>query len=147
MRFIVVLLNPKFVDIETVIAIHEDLILTFEGVDGRLEIRDRGLLESAISQPQATFFGQFLHPTIAEQAAAYLYHIANNHAFIDGNKRTAVAIMEVFLRMNGYNLNLTDEELEDLVRRSLNELDKEAIANTIKSHLITFELNVTTDED
>ncbi len=141
------MLNPKFVDIETVIAIHEDLILTFEGVDGRLEIRDRGLLESAISQPQATFFGQFLHPTIAEQAAAYLYHIANNHAFIDGNKRTAVAIMEVFLRMNGYNLNLTDEELEDLVRRSLNELDKEAIANTIKSHLITFELNVTTDED
>ncbi|MEG3839482.1 Fic family protein [Microcoleus sp. herbarium14] len=46
------------------------------------------MLESALAQPQATFGGQLLHPTIAEQAAAYLYHIAMNHPFIDGNKRS-----------------------------------------------------------
>jgi len=55
-----------------------------------------------------------LHPTIAEQAAAYLYHIARNHPFIDGNKRSAFAVMDTFLRLNGFSLNLTDDRAGDL---------------------------------
>jgi death-on-curing protein len=56
-----------------------------------------------------------LHSTIHEQAAAYLYHLAMNHPFIDGNKRTAFAVMDTFLRLNGYSLNLTNEQAYNLV--------------------------------
>jgi death on curing protein len=66
------------------------------------------LLESALAQPQATFGGEYLHPTIAEQAA-YLYHLAMNHPFIDSNRRSAFAVTDTFLHLNGFCLNLTDE--------------------------------------
>ncbi|WP_333202436.1 MULTISPECIES: type II toxin-antitoxin system death-on-curing family toxin [unclassified Microcoleus] len=89
-----------------VVNIHARQIERFGGTPG---LRDEGLLESALAQPQATFGGQLLHPTIAEQAAAYLYHIAMNHPFIDGNKRSAFAVTDTFLRLNGCTLNLTSE--------------------------------------
>lgn len=73
------------------------------------------MLESALAQPQITFGGQPLHPTVPAQAAAYLYHLAMNHPFIDGNKRTAFAVMDTFLRVNGYVLILSDEEAYYLV--------------------------------
>lgn len=86
-----------------VLNIHARQIEKFGGTNG---IRDEGLLESALAQPQVTFGGQLLHPTIPAQAAAYLYHLAMNHPFIDGNKRTAFAVMDTFLRVNGYVLTL-----------------------------------------
>ncbi len=95
--------SPEFVDTALAIAIHDDLIDTF---GGSLGIRDEGLLESALAQPQASFFGNLLHSTIQKQAAAYLYHICKNHPFIDGNKRTALGVMEAFLGMNNYQLNI-----------------------------------------
>ena len=98
---------PKFLSRFVVLALHEDMITTFGGATG---VRDEGLLDSALAQPQATFGGEFLHPTIYGQAAAYLYHISRNHPFIDGNKRTACAAMETFLELNGYELTLSDEE-------------------------------------
>jgi death-on-curing protein len=73
------------------------------------------LLESALAQPQASFGGELLHPTIYEQAAAYLFHLAMNHPFLDGNKRTAFATMDAFLRLNGYQLNLSDDQTYQLV--------------------------------
>ncbi|MEG4329587.1 Fic family protein, partial [Microcoleus sp. herbarium5] len=76
--------TPKFLFLDEVLELHDDQISSFGGTPG---VRDEGLLESALAQPQATFGGQFLHSTISEQAAAYLYHIAMNHPFIDGNKR------------------------------------------------------------
>lgn len=103
---------PKFLTQSVVLKIHERQIERFGGTLG---IRDEGLLESALAQPQATFAGEFLHRTIYEKAAAYLYHIAMNHPFIDGNKRTAFAAMDTFLRLNGYSLNLTDEQAYTLV--------------------------------
>ena len=99
--------TPEFLQIAEILEIHQILIDLFGGMPG---IRDEGLLESALSQPQATFFGELLHPTIHEQAAAYLYHIAKNHPFLDGNKRTAYGAMETFLRLNGYNLDLSNEQ-------------------------------------
>ncbi len=106
--------TPKFLSLDEVLELHADQISSFGGTDG---VRDEGLLESALAQPQATFGGDFLHPTISEQAAAYLYHIAMNHPFIDGNKRTAFAVMDTFLRLNGCALNLTDDRAYDLVMR------------------------------
>ena len=73
-----------------VLAIHARQIEKFGGTPG---LRDEGLLDSALAQPQATFDQQWLHPTIPEQAAAYLYHLAMNHPFVDGNKRTALEIL------------------------------------------------------
>ncbi|MEW6499353.1 MAG: type II toxin-antitoxin system death-on-curing family toxin, partial [Cyanobacteriota bacterium] len=97
--------TPRFIAKEMVLAIHARQLDKFGGTSG---LRDAGLLDSALAQPQATFSGELLHPTIAEQAAAYLYHLAMNHPFVDGNKRTAFAVTDTFLRVNGYSLKLTD---------------------------------------
>lgn len=80
--FINALQTPKFLEIADIFNIHQILIEQFGGMPG---VRDEGLLESAVSQPQVTFFGELLHPTIQAQAAAYLYHLAKNHPFLDGN--------------------------------------------------------------
>ncbi|MEG4571976.1 type II toxin-antitoxin system death-on-curing family toxin [Microcoleus sp. N3A4] len=104
--------TPNFVSKSMVLSIHARQIERFGGTPG---VRDEGLLESAFAQPQATFGGYFFHPTISEQAAAYLYHIAMNHPFIDGNKRTAFAVTDTFLRLNSCTLNLTDDRAYDLV--------------------------------
>lgn len=110
--FTLILQNPEFVPEDAVVAIHEKLVRRF---GGSLGLRDKGLLESALSQPQQTFFGELLHSTIYEQAAAYLYHLAKNHAFVDGNKRIALATAITFLKINGYKLTLSKVETEQLV--------------------------------
>lgn len=106
------MLTPKFLSLDDVLRLHADQIDSFGGSQG---VRDEGLLESALAQPQASFGGELLHPTIHDQAAAYFYHLAMNHPFIDGNKRTAFAAMDSFLRFNGYSLNLTDDQAYNLV--------------------------------
>lgn len=79
-------------------------------------------------------FGQMLHPTLMDQAAAYLFHIALNHAFQDGNKRTAIACTETFLLMNGCVLECDDDFLFSLTLDVINKMiEKEAIAETLKS--------------
>ena len=78
-------------------------------------VRDMALLESAVNAPFQTFGGQDLFPGIYEKAARLLYGIANNHAFVDGNKRTAVHAMEVFLIMNRVSLDYTIDEMEIMV--------------------------------
>ena len=75
------MLIPNFLYLAEVLALHENQVTRFGGSFG---VRDMGLLESAMAQASATFGGEFLHPTVASQAAAYLYHRAKNHPFIDG---------------------------------------------------------------
>ncbi|HEY9883466.1 MAG TPA: type II toxin-antitoxin system death-on-curing family toxin [Thermosynechococcaceae cyanobacterium] len=112
MRSIAALQTPEFLDQASVLRIHERQIRKYGGTPG---VRDDGLLESALAQPQATFGGTLLHLTIYEQAAAYLYHLAMNHPFLDGNKRTAFAVMDALLRLNGYQLNLSNDQVYQLV--------------------------------
>ena len=126
--------TPKFLSLDEVLELHADQISSFGGTPG---VRDEGLLESALAQPQATFGGQFLHPTISEQAAAYLYHIAMNHPFIDGNKRTAFAVTDTFLRLNGCTLNLTDDRAYDLVMRvARGTMTKEELSTEFESCIV-----------
>lgn len=126
--------TPNFVSKSMVLSIHARQIERFGGTPG---VRDEGLLESALAQPKATFGGQFLHPTISEQAAAYLYHIAMNHPFIDGNKRTAFAVMDTFLRVNGCALNLTDDRAYDLVMRvARGTMTKEELSTEFESCIV-----------
>lgn len=78
-------------------------------------VRDMALLESAVNVPFQTFGGNELYPTVQDKAARLLFGIANNHAFIDGNKRTAVHAMEMFLLLNNVSLECSDDELEEIV--------------------------------
>lgn len=89
----------RWVPLNAVFAIHDMQLAEHGGLDG---IRDRGAIESAIAKPQhLAAHGQ---PDIAELAAAYAYEIAKNHGFADGNKRTAWMIANVFLDVNGYEI-------------------------------------------
>lgn len=125
--------TPRFLSISQVLDIHQDEINSFGGTSG---VRDEGLLDSALAQPQATFGGELLHPTIHEQAAAYLYHLAMNHPFIDGNKRTAFAVMDTFITLNGYSLNLSQEQAYNLVIQVVQkEISKEELSAFLELHV------------
>ena len=103
----------RFLSLANVLYIHADTIRE-EG--GNSEIRELGLLESALAMPQATFGGEYLHKGLAGKASAYLFHICQNHAFVDGNKRTVAFSTVLFLALNGVSVEklLTSEELEKL---------------------------------
>lgn len=88
----------QYVSLEDALAIHDLSIRRYGGIEGT---RDEGLLESALAQPQQTFDGEELYPSLAEKAARYAFGIVNNHPFADGNKRTGAAVLAVFLRANG----------------------------------------------
>lgn len=129
------MLNLKFVNTQQAVAIHDFLI---EKYGGSLGLRDEGLLESALAQPQASFFGELLHPTIAEQAGAYLYHLCKNHPFIDGNKRAAFGVMVAFLGVNDYRLNLSNNQLYSLVLDvAESKIDKPQLIEVIRQNLIS----------
>ena len=89
--------------------------LMMKGSGGIVGIRDLGLLESALAQPRATFDGAELYPTVVEKAGALGFSLIQNHAFVDGNKRIGHAAMEVFLVMNGYEIEGSVEEQEVIV--------------------------------
>ena len=101
-----------FLTLDEVLAIHAHQVSRYGGALG---IRDRGLLESALAMPQATFGDEILHPSLHEQAAAYLFHIVKNHPFIDGNKRVGLASCLAFLRLNDVRVRASDDDLVDLV--------------------------------
>lgn len=87
-----------FLSVDDVIAIHEDTLAHEGGLAG---LRDGRLLDSAVMMAQQCFAGERLHPDLPSMAAAYLYHLCQNHPFNDGNKRAAAAATLVFLRGNG----------------------------------------------
>lgn len=101
----------EFLTLNQVIEIHDDFI-QYGGLPG---IRDIGLLESAIEMPKAMMFGKFLHETIYDKGAAYLFHIVQNHPFNDGNKRTGALSTLLFLDSNGVQLHFSDEEYEEFI--------------------------------
>ncbi len=104
-------MSIRFLGLDEVIALHLEQIVRYGGADG---IRDLGLLESAVAVPEASFDGSYLHATLPEMAAAYLFHLAENHAFIDGNKRVAAAAMFMFLYLNDLVLSCSEDELVEL---------------------------------
>ncbi len=106
------MIDPVFLTLDEVIAIHSDQIKRYGGLSG---IRDIELLKSAVAMPAVGFAGEFLHTDIFEMAAAYLYHIIQNHPFIDGNKRAGTVAWIVFLLMNGIEVDINENTLEALV--------------------------------
>lgn len=101
----------KYLSIFQIIELHEQLIEQSGGIHG---IRDFNGLESAIAQPEMTFGGEDLYPKLTQKAATLAYSLCMNHPFVDGNKRVAHAAMEIFLVLNGYELNASIDEQENL---------------------------------
>jgi death-on-curing protein len=93
----------------------EDLLHIAARTLGDVQVRDVGLLESALARPRSTAFGEDAYPSIHGKAAALLHSLANNHALIDGNKRLALSATIAFLGLNGLRLTLSNDEAYDLV--------------------------------
>lgn len=94
-------------------------------------------LESALAQPQMTFGGEDLYPTLVDKAAALGYALIKNHPFLDGNKRTGHAAMEVFLVLNGYEMRATVDEQEHVILQvAANEIDREEFTTWLRTHVV-----------
>lgn len=125
-------MQPDFLRIEDVLRIHEDQI---ERYGGSPDLRDPGLLASAVETPRASFEGRFLHGDLFEMAAAYLFHIVQNHPFVDGNKRTGAAAALVFLDLNGIELEIADDALvEHVLAIAQGQLAKPEITDFLRRH-------------
>lgn len=105
-------MRREFLTLDEILSLHADQISRYGGSP---LVRDLGLLASAVAMPATTFGGEFLHPSLDEQAAAYLFHLVRSHPFVDGNKRTGLVAMLAFLGLNGRRLEAPDDDLTDLV--------------------------------
>lgn len=122
----------KYLTSEQVLFIHARLIAETGGEHGVLDL---GLLQSAVARPQATFDGQDLYTELFSKAAALLESLIGNHAFVDGNKRTAITAVGLFLRLNGYRLTAGNQELEEFTLQCAQGLiPLEQMATWLKSH-------------
>ncbi|MDX2039099.1 MAG: type II toxin-antitoxin system death-on-curing family toxin [Isosphaeraceae bacterium] len=125
-------MTPTFLTLDDLLDSHTEQIANYGGTPG---VRDIGSLESAWAQPQAQFDGQYLHADLFGMAAAYLYHIVQNHPFIDGNKRVGLEAALVFLEINDLSLTATDDELIDLtLRTAQGSASKIEIADFFRAH-------------
>ena len=97
----------RYIDLETVVTIIERR--------GWGPVRDLGLLDSALTRPASSAFGEDAYPTLIRKAAALLHSLLNNHALVDGDKRLGLHLTDVFLWINGYELTLTQDEAVDLI--------------------------------
>ena len=126
------MLEPEFLSLAELLEIHQDQIARYGGEVGT---RDLKLLESALGMPMATFGGQFLHPDLFEMASAYLYHIVQNHPFVDGNKRTGAVAANVFLMLNGFELAVSDAGLvETVLALACGKISKAELAVYVCQH-------------
>ena len=97
---------PLFLTLDEVIVIHSNQLALYGGTAG---IRDEGLLRSALAQPEASFGGQWLHDDLCSMAAAYGFHVIQNHPFIDGNKRVGAVCALHFLHLNQHTVQVADQ--------------------------------------
>jgi death on curing protein len=123
--------TPEFLDVDDVLGIHR---LQLERFGGSAGLRDQGLLESAVAQPQASFGEKYLHDDVFLMAAAYLYHVVRNHPFVDGNKRAGLLSALVFLDLNGIPIQQPHSQLYDLtIAVAEGRLEKGEIAAALRS--------------
>lgn len=121
----------KYLTANQVIAFHDILLKNFGGLTG---VRDTNLLHSAPEAPKASFGGKDMYPSVYEKAPAYLYHLAKNHPFNDGNKRTAYVTALAFLKANQALIKFRVDLLEPVVVATANgTLDKEQLSDFFKT--------------
>ena len=126
-RFVKTLLFPT---LEEALYLHNKVIEQYGGTVG---VRDKGLLESALARPRSGYY-----QSLTEQAAALMHSIIGNHCFVDGNKRVGFALAAVFLRMNGYTIQVDPEQSERFITESIicESADVHQIATWLERHTV-----------
>ena len=123
-----------WVEVEDAVAYHNDQIAQHGGLTG---IRDQGLLESALSRPQMK--AQFGDIDLATLGAAYAYGLARNHPFLDGNKRTALVVMETFLVLNGFEIAADNVEVVAVMLSvAAGEVSEDDLVLWLRSQLVAY---------
>lgn len=124
----------RYLTLGEVVALHRRMIATTGGASG---IRDLGGLESALAQPRASFGGDDLYPGVVEKAAALGFSLVMGHPFVDGNKRTGHAAMEIFLVLNGYELDApVDEQERVMLELAAGELSRDNFLSWVRRHAV-----------
>jgi death-on-curing protein len=124
----------RYLTLKEILELHRRIIQQSGGLTG---IREVGMLESALAQPQMTFGGEELYPTIVEKASALSFSLIKNHPFLDGNKRIGHAAMETFLVLNGHELDaLVDEQEQVILKVASGELGRDSLTDWLRAHII-----------
>ena len=124
----------RYLTLNEVLELHRRLIEPYGGSAG---IHDLGALESALAQPRMTFGGEEPYPTIVEKAAALGFVLIKNHPFVDGNKRTGHAAMETFLILNGFEMDASVDEQEQVVLQvASGELRRGEFTEWLRNHIV-----------
>lgn len=123
----------RYLTLGQVLELHRRLVERFGGSAG---IRDMGSLESALAQPRMTFGSEELYPTIVEKAAALCFSLVRNHPFVDGNKRVGHAAMEVFLVLNGYEIDApVDQQEAVILKLASGEMERSELSDWLGAHI------------
>ena len=125
----------RYLTLAEVLELHRRIM---EQAGGTPTVRDLGGLISAVAQPRMTFEGRDLHPAAADKAAALCFSIIANHPFMDGNKRTGHAAMEVFLVVNGHEIPASVDEWEQVILDvASGRVGREALAAWLRSRIVS----------
>ena len=124
--------NWIWIDTAVLLAVHDEQLTEHGGISG---IRDTGMFESAIDR--AKNLAAYGEPDAAQLAAAYGYGLAKNHPFLDGNKRTAFVAVELFLALNGYDLQASDADcILIMLSVTAGDIDEQTFADWIRSYSV-----------
>ena len=124
----------RFLTLGEVLEVYRQIM---EQSGGMLGIRDFAALESALAQPRLTSGGEDLYPTIIEKASALAFSIIQNHPFVDGNKRTSHAAMEIFLVLNGFEIEAETVEQEAIfLQVASGKITRETFTDWLRNHVV-----------
>jgi len=127
----------RYLTLTEVVDLHRLAIQQSGGADG---VRDMAALDSAVVQPQMSFGGVELYPTIADKAAALAFALVMNHPFVDGNKRVGVVAMDAFLVLNGHEIIASVEEQEQVfLQLAAGTLSRADFTEWVRSHIRALE--------
>lgn len=122
----------RYLTVNEILEIYSRIMQQSGGATG---IHDLGALESAAAQPRMTFGGKDLYPTIVEKASALGFSLIQNHPFVDGNKRTGHAALEMFLVLNGYEIDATvDEQVIVILQVAASQMERKTFSDWIGTH-------------
>ena len=125
----------RFLTLGEVLALHRRILSESGGGSG---VRDLGAIASAVAQPRMTVVGKDAYPTLIEKAAALGYSLVRSHGFVDGNKRIAHAAMEVFLVLNGIEIQASVDDQERFVLSlAAGEVSREGLTEWLRAHVVS----------
>jgi death-on-curing protein len=126
----------RYLSLAEVLKLHDAIISETGGSHG---LRDLGLLESAVGQPQQTFGGDDLYPSLVAKASALSFSLIKNHPFVDGNKRIGHAAMEAMLMLNGFELSASVDDSEaEVLAVAAGDRTREQLEAWLESRLVPY---------